>query len=293
MALQSNAPIGPIMLITDLSARCDRALDRAVELARHHNVRLIALHVIETSFLTKLAEPAWRTRQQEHQQVARQRLLDDLEHTQVDLEVVVEIGHPVETINEVAARYGCSLIVSGTARDESLGRVMLGNTVERLARQCETPLLVVRRRPFGEYHRVMVGTDFSTGSRHALEAALELMPESSLTLYHSFDQVAGIYDLDAPTVKETIQHLQKKATEFVAQTARIDTAAPPAVVIEHGSPGKVLPAYVQAHQIELVVLGTHGMTGILRTAMGSIAEQLLSLLRCDVMIVRQRHSEDV
>ncbi len=288
MASQSTALKGPVLLITDLSARCDRALDRAVSLARQHKVKLIALHVIEPSFLSKLILPSWNIAQKEHQKVAEQRLLSDLKDADVELEVKVEIGYPVEIINEVASANQCSLIVSGTARDESLGRIMLGSTVERLARQCETPLLVVRHRPFDSYHHILVGTDFSESSRYALEAAIDLVPHQKITVYHSFDEVGGVRTLDDATIQETTRHLQRQTREFLEQTPKVKQTSAPEVVVEYGAPGQSIPKFVQDQKIELVVLGTHGATGILKTAMGSIAEQLLTLLRCDVMIVRAR-----
>lgn len=286
MASQPTIASGPILLITDLSPRCDRALDRAVSLARHHNVKLIALHVIEPSFLSRLILPSWATVHKQHQEVAQQRLTDDLKGADVELEVLVEIGYPIDVIKEVSQSRQCSMVVSGTARDESLGRIMLGSTVERVARESEIPLLVVRNRPDTVYHHVLTGTDFSDSARHALQTAAALIPYESMTVFHSFDEVAGVRDLDQPTIEERTRHLQKEAEDFVRQTEGLDPQNLPATVVEYGAPGQTIPHFVQAHHIGLVVLGTNGATGILKTAMGSIAEQLLTLLRCDVLIVR-------
>lgn len=284
--------LGPILLITDLSPRCDRAMDRAVKLAHQHGVRLIALHVMDTPWLTKLAQPAWRTLQAEHMALAQSRLRDDLSRSNIDVDVMVEVGSPLEVIDRIAQERNCSLIVSGTARDETLGRMVLGTTVERLARQSETPLLIVRARPFEPYHRALVATDFSSGSRAAMHAAVRLCPDADFTLYHAFDQVAGIYDLDQPTIDEETALHRKQAEQFVASFAELAGKPTPGIVVEHGAPDKTMPAYVAAHNVELVVLGTHGVTGIVRTAMGSVAEKLLSALRCDVLIVRQSHHLD-
>lgn len=281
---------GPILLITDLSPRCDRAMDRAVAMAQAHNLPLIALSVMDTPWLTKLATPAWRSLQQDNLAQAQKRLLKDLSpaitqgHVKVD--VLVETGNPVEIIARVANEHQCSLIVSGTARDETLGRVVLGNTVERLARRTTIPLLVVRARPFASYATVVVATDFSEGSKHALAVAHGLCRDAAFTLYHAFDEVAGIYALDQPTVQEQAKALKKKATAFVHATPGLESTELPAV-IEHGVAAQQLPAYVESNEIELVVMGTHGATGILRTAMGSVAEQLLATLLCDVLIVPQ------
>lgn len=283
---------GPVLLITDLSARCDRAMDRAVDIARAHGAELIALYVMDTPWLTKLAQPAWREMQAEHRQTAEKRLMADLSHSDVKVHTMVEIGDPIEVIEQVAKDHQCSLIVSGTARDETLGRIVLGTTVERLARRCEIPLLIVRNRPFDAYKNLLIASDFSDGSRAALRAAFSLFAGSHITLYHAFDQVAGIYDLDQPTIDEQIATHHQQAEKFLAKFERPESVKAETVVIEHGAPDKTLPAYVKSHDIELVVLGTHGVTGILRTAMGSVAEKLLENLACDVLVVRQPHQLD-
>lgn len=292
MADPHSPSMGPVLLITDLSPRCDRAMDRAASMAKLHGVGLIVLHVVETPWLTKLAQPAWRTLQDEHLVVARARVENDLGSVGVDVKVLIETGHPADVIVAVASEHNCSIIVTGTARDETLGRIVLGTTVERLARRCETPLLIVRSRPFKPYTKVTVATDFSEGSRQALSTAVKLMPQASFTLFHSFDQIAGVYDLDQPTVKEESAARLKTAAEFIGNTKALKGKTAPSVVIEHGPAEQRLPNFVQAEGTDLVVLGTHGVTGIIRTAMGSIAEKLLSALRCDVMIVRQPHQLD-
>lgn len=277
---------GPILLITDLSPRCDRAMDRAAAMAKSNGVPLIALHVIDTPWLTKLAQPAWRSIQQDNIALAQKRLRDDLAHTDIELTVLVESGNPIEVIEQVIHAHHCSLIVSGTARDETLGRIVLGNTVERLARRTTVPLLVVRARPFAAYRNILVATDFSEGARKALATAHALCADAQITLYHAFDQVAGIYQLDQPTISEESCALTAQAKTFVQSTPGLQDADLP-VVIEHGSAQERLPAYVQGNDIELVTMGTHGATGVVRTAMGSVAENLLARLGCDVLIVPQ------
>lgn len=275
---------GPVLLITDLSPRCDRAMDRAVSVTQRLGTSLIALHVMDTPWLKKLAQPDWASLQQENIREAEKRLRTDLAHANVAIEVRVEVGNPIEVIERVAKDQGCSLVVSGTARDETLGRIVLGNTVERLARRAVAPLLVVRARPFAPYGKIVVATDFSEGSRHALATGVDLFGGGQVTLYHAFEQVAGIYELDAPTVSEEKAVLKSKAVAFGQSVPGVN-ANTHDVVIEHGSAENLLPAYAASHEVELVIMGTHGATGLTRSAMGSIAEKLLASLRCDVLIV--------
>ena len=85
------------------------------------------------------------------------------------------------------------------------------------------------------------------------------------------------------------QFLQGGGTEFqefLAETPELAERARPKVVLECGQPETVLSEYSFNHRSDLVVTGTHGRTGILRTAIGSVAERLLESLPSDVLIVR-------
>ena len=277
---------GPILLITDLSPRCDRAMDRAAALAKTHDVPLVALHVIDTPWLAKLAKPDWRHQQQARLEAATKQLRNDLSQAQVNIDVLVQTGNAVEVISQTAQDKHCSLIVSGTAREETLGRLILGNTVEQLARHTTTPLLVVRTRPLTPYRHVVVAIDFSEGSRRALLTAQMLCASARISLYHAFDQIAGVYELDQPTVQEEMAALTERAQSFGRATLGLSDLDLPAV-IEHGMAENCLPTFAQANDVDLVVMGTHGATGMVRTAMGSVAEKLLSSLRCDVLVVPQ------
>src|SRR6478609_4674395 len=115
---------GPILLATDLSARGDRALDRALQLTKELNTKLIMLHVME-SHATPLTTPVWRRLSPDHKALVERELAEDVAAANVPAEVVVTKGDPVASIMETADAYGCSLIVAGIARQETLGRLLL------------------------------------------------------------------------------------------------------------------------------------------------------------------------
>ena len=280
----------PILLITDLSARCDRAMDRALSLAQSNGVKLIVLHVIDTPWIRRLTQPDWQAHQERHLQQAQARLRRDLPETTVDIDIMVEQGDIVEVIEQVAIDQQCSLIVSGTARDETLGRIVLGSTVQRLARRVAIPFLIVRHRAHQTYNNVVVASDFSAGSGQALLMASRLFADAAITIYHGFDEVAGIYALDEPTLREQTLARQKQAHAFV-QSALNRTPADLSIVIEHGAVTECLPALVESQAINIVAVGTHGVSGMARMAMGSVAETLLDRLNCDVLVVPQDGSD--
>lgn len=286
-------PTGSILLATDLSARSDRALDRAIMLARQQQCRLVALHVMEAPNATALTTPAWRRLTPDHKALAQRRLADDLAEAGVASEAVVVNGHPLDVILDTVAHFDCSLIVTGVARETSLGRLMLGSTVERLARQATEPVLVVKARPRQPYQDVVIATDFSEGSRQALAAALKVAGQARITLFHAYAvpvQQDGVPQ-DA-VVRSFYNDALQKAQAFLADTSELAGKTPPDIVLEPGQPENLLSAFVFQRRCDLVVTGTHGLTGILRTAIGSVAEKLLEALPCDVLIVRQNKAAD-
>lgn len=278
---------GPILLATDLSARGDRALDRALQLTKELGTKLIVLHVMESHATpARLTTPVWRRLSTDHKALAERELAEDLAAADVPSEVVVVSGDPLARIMETADSFGCSLIVTGIARDETLGRLLLGTTVEKLARQARQPVLVVKTRPRKPYRDVLVATDFSPGSRQALRAALQLVPNANLTLFHAYDvPFQGKTVPDDAITRSFYKGAEQSAREFTADTPEL-AGKTPQIVLEAGQPETVLSEYSFNHRSDLVVTGTHGRTGILRTAIGSVAERLLESLPSDVLIVR-------
>ena len=98
-------------------------------------------------------------------QMARQELARDLAGLKVQAQPrIVRSNDPAEAIAQAALATRAGLVVTGVARNEPLGRFLLGSTVERLARVLQPPLLVVRDRAHAPYRRVLVATDFSAAA---------------------------------------------------------------------------------------------------------------------------------
>ncbi|ALM85039.1 universal stress protein [Bordetella sp. N] len=283
----SSVADGPILLATDLSARCDRALDRAVVLAKARGVPLIALHVLESAPTTASpAAPSWRRFSEDHRELARYRLGLDLNDPDLKADIHVESGDASDRIVEFATQYGCSLIVTGIARDESLGKLLLGSTVKKLVRHVAVPVLVVKNRPHGAYREAVVATDFSPESRHALQVAAGLFPGTSLLLFHAYETPFGMRRLAEGLGDDAQRDAQMEMNAFLAATPGLPAGVPSCTLVEDGEPETLLSDHVFAQRYELVVAGTRRVKGIMGAMVGSVAERLLEALPCDVLLVR-------
>jgi nucleotide-binding universal stress UspA family protein len=285
-------PPKTILLATDLSCRSDRPLDRAADLAELWDARLVVLTVLEAdaqSWLDREAAedlPSWR-RPPDRERIARAQLVRDLPQRLRDVEVMVRDGDPPSVIAETAKEIGAELVVTGVARDEPLGRQHLGATVERLVRSSPAPILVVRSR-LRPYDEVLVGTDFSESSGHALVAACRFFPDARITALHAWEApYAGVLGRNAYSEQWAAVEQQAR-DEFLAKVdlspadrARLH------VLSERGQPDVLLRAYMQDQRVDLTVIGSHGAGAVIERLIGSTAKRILRAAPGDVLVIRE------
>lgn len=280
-----------VVCATDLSSRCDRAMDRAAQLARSWNARLVVVHALESSPAFVAARrlhnlPTWR-RPADRAQLVAQQLREDLGEQAVDAAFVVEEAEPTVLVKQAADDHRAGLIVTGVARNELLGRQFLGTTVDALIRQVATPVLIVRARPRRPYGRIVAATDFSSTSRHALEAVAALFPDADLALFHAFRPITG-GNADSDRIGDAWRALatQDMATFLAATILPESLTARLRTVIEEGDPEPLLSDFVADAHADLVVTGARGQNGALDLILGNTAKRLIEGLSCDVLAVR-------
>jgi nucleotide-binding universal stress UspA family protein len=280
-----------ILLATDLSCRCDRALDRAALLAATWSARLVVAHALRRPQPVTDA-PSWR-QGMDAKQIAERRVRTDLRGADgIDVEVVVQRTTPVPLILRTTKRAACDLIVTGVARDETLGRMLLGTTVDALVRKSPVPVLVVKTRPRGPYRNVVVATDFSQGSRTALETAVTLFPDGGIRLFHAYDVPLESHVNDRMLARESVgRDARERARKFLAATPAVQaTADVMPVLCEYGNAAGLLNELASTDQIDLVVIGSTGQGGVLGLLLGSTAQRLVTTLQSDVLVVPRRTS---
>lgn len=276
-----------ILLATDLSARSDRALDRATMLARREGAELVVLHVIE---------PVPGNRYYPYAQplpplatIARQQLAHDLGDCLERTRVRIEQGEPAEVIERVAREERSTLIVVGVARVERFGRYSLGATVEKLVRAVEAPLLIVTDRPRAPYRRVAVAVDFSSVSHQTVALASSTFPEQPITVFHVHQPMATYGAPDTPSLREQLRQIgESDMAAFLASLELApDARARVAGRVELGDPARTISDVAERGDFDLVVVGTRGRGRLFDFFIGSVARRILDHLPCDALFVRE------
>lgn len=278
-----------ILLATDMSARCDRALVRSAMLASEWGAELAIAYAVEKdAAVDQSMVPSWRRKENAldifKEKIRQELSLDGL----ADTPLHVMEGDPEQVVLSVARQEQSDLIITGVARDNPFGRMRIGTTPGSLASHADAPVLVVKKRASHPYKNIVVATDLSDPSKAALHAAVKLFGAENITVFYAYSvsfadavEEKDKYILDmAKAEKETLD-------QFVAETLGQDVAAKVKTMVEYGSPGDLLTQYATDHQVDLVVSGTHGRTGISSVLLGSVADTILNMVPTDIMIVRK------
>lgn len=296
-AVTAGAP-RKILLATDLSARGDRALERAVDIARRHDARLLILHVFEeldepsltygTSAIRSWHRPPSAATMMK--QRIRQGLRSDIGEAVEQAAILIEEGDPAEVIERVAESEQVDLVITGIAREGVFASrpVVLGKTVEQLLRRLPVPILIVRNRARDAYQHIVVTTDFSAPSAHALQMAVRFFPVQPLHLLHAAEVPYSTLAEDSKLHAERYREVRAdELRNFLASVYLPDNDRRRLVpMIEPGPPSQIIRDYVQAHGGDLVVLGTQGRGAVMEAFLGSTTKSILATLPCDALVVR-------
>lgn len=147
------------------------------------------------------------------------------------------------------------------------------------------------------FDRVLIATDGSEAVRPAVETAIELAEthEAALHVLYIVDQpptVSGTGE-GVPGLDNLLDALEKAGQEATGEiAARADDRGIEATTaVRRGNPHDDILAYAEEHDIDLIVMGTHGRTGIKRALLGSVTEDIVRHSEIPVLTVHREPEE--
>lgn len=275
-----------ILMANDLSARSDRALRRAVSLAKEFDAELEVITVIEEMLL----EPSTRQSELFAKQALAAQLAIVPNGDGIEISQRVVVGLDYEDIIRRSVECDADLVVLGIHRHKTR-ELFRGTTAERVVRYGVRPVLVVKDPVTGPYRKVVVATDLSAHAEAAARTAARLAPQGKVTLVHAihrpFLAFLGRGDQDslmaenrvqaAATLRETIDRL---SAELGDHAPKFELSFP------EGEVSVALQAEIAKLKPDLLAMGTHGRSGISHAVIGSIAERFLADCPIDVLAVK-------
>ena len=267
---------GRILLATDGSEYSAGAVRVAIDMARRDKAKLLIASVAVynpeyASTVPGLLQTALD---------AAQRNVASVIATAegVDYEVIIaEAQDPYRGIVDLAEEYAADIIVIGRRGKRGLARAMVGDATARVIGHASCNVMVVPRGAQGYRHGVLVATD---GSRYG-DAAAYAAGKMALA--------AGLPLAVASAVLPS--HNEQRRREAVNAIDRVklglaDQDISVTGVVAEGRPEQVILDQTRKAGADLIVMGTHGRTGLDRLLMGSVAERVIGFAECPVLAIK-------
>jgi nucleotide-binding universal stress UspA family protein len=295
--------IEKILFPTDFSPSSEQALDHALFLAKEFNAELHMLHAVvlheddpndpklHFSEFSELLKRLSAVASSELARLAAHPASDGITIVQTELR-----GYSAPAvILDHASDIDADLIVMGTHGRRGAGRFFLGSVAEKVVRHAPCPVLTLRERkehhPLEAIHNVLVPVDFSGHSRYGLEAARELaaLCKARLQIVHvvelrklpTFYEPFSAIEITEDRKKRSKESLAKLAAKVAGPTVEEELH----VLVEVDA-AKALLDFATEHGSGLIVIPSHGLSGMERVLLGSTAERVIRFAGCPVLTVK-------
>ncbi len=145
------------------------------------------------------------------------------------------------------------------------------------------------------FNHILAATDFSEPSQKAVQLATRLARnfKASLTLVHVFQYPRALYSESALYAGDLVEPVLEDVESTMAQTVRSISRDIPqtSAKIRQGVPHEQILGAARECGADLIVMGTHGRTGLAHVMLGSVAEKVVRLSPVPVLTVRHRERE--
>ncbi len=283
-----------LLFPTDGSEGASTAFEHVLDLAAAHDATVHILAVVDTGGdgLRRVGEDAVDDLERQSESLVSETAAT-AEERGVDTVTAVERGYPYREIVDYANAQGVDQIAMPTHGRRGIERFLLGSTTERVVRRADVPVLTIRpdedaRIPY-PYRNVLVPTDGSDCSAAAVTAGTEaaIATDAELHLLSVIDTMALGADVRTEMQMESLEQSAESILDEAVDLAADAGVDDPTRTVEYGSSiPNTIRSYVDDHDVDLLVVGTHGRTGFDRYLLGSVAEKLIRISPVPVLTVR-------
>ncbi len=205
----------------------------------------------------------------------------------VPVERIVAEGDPAAEIARVAEEGKYSTILIASRGLTEIKRLFLGSVTRKVIGYAHCDVLVVPPGAPFDFKTILVPTDGSFYSESAAHHAINLAKAQGgcLIALAVVPSGSGVVELPVDLVEE---EGEGEAAAFVKKVQAIGTAEGMAIkgIITSGTPYEAIVDTAQEYNADLIVMGSHGRTGINKFLMGSVTEKVVSLSTLPVMVVK-------
>jgi len=297
-----------LLIPTDFSEAANDALPHAFEIAQRFGAELTMVHV-RTPFSGDPAQPEHHFFDEaEYESYVADKLREKSRKAGSELVVRTLAKHSISAapgILEVIEENQIDLVVMGTHGRSALANFFLGSVAEKVVRFSPVPVITVGQDQPGyrkdpDYKKVLATFDFSKHSREAVKGAKQFAEKygAHLQVLYVIEQVVhpGYYEAWKESVAQDAPAIESEARKALIDTVGEEGFGEMELCVELGAgDGKAyagISRFAREQETDLIVMGTHGLSGFQHMLLGSTTERVVRTAPCPVLTFHLGQTEE-
>jgi universal stress protein E len=280
-----------ILFAQDFSATSAKLQTVALQLAKEFKSTVVPIHILPKDInLPKVKELLHSTAQEKLEETRK-----NFKQQGIDVvEPILKYGTPYELIAKGANTVNASVVLVGSGESTSTNAHKLGTTTERLIQYSAKPVLVLKEGCDLDVRTILCPIDFSSTSERALTNALLLARRFKAKLIIqsvSEKQSSSWFSTNEMVKEENEERLRKLEQDFDSflKNFTLDDLNWTKLVAQGDVSDEILKA-IETNDVDLLVMGSAGRTGLNRLIMGSVTEKVIREVPCSFITLK---SEDL
>lgn len=208
----------------------------------------------------------------------------------IEVRLKFEEGEPYTKLVDILYAEESDLLVLGKSGKGGLAKALIGSTASRAIGASPVDVLVIPKNTTLKLKKMLVPVDGSLYSEEAAMRALELAShlKSEIILLSVVEIPFELYET-ATDIGKMVEHLKTEAEEFIRKLKskyKEKGIEVKGYVVEGIVEEKILEI-AEKEEVDLIIMGSHGKTGLKRLLMGSVTEKVLTLGTKPVLVVKR------
>jgi nucleotide-binding universal stress UspA family protein len=266
-----------LLVCCDGSAEARHAVFQTLALARACGSRVGVLRVVEIMPEVEAVAPDLRAQQEEEVRKEMKAIQAEAAGTEVAVEVLIRQSQlPHAAIVAEAEKFGADVIIMGRSGRTGLARLLVGSVAARVIGHSPINVLVLPPGTSLGLARLLVACDASPPSEAAWLEAVSLAKCGEVQL---FAVAAASEEGEIIEAQEVMRQL--------IEGAHREGIPLRAIMPQGQQPDDAIVQVALRHEVDLIIMGSHGRTGLTKLLMGSVTEGVIGQALCPVLVVKK------
>jgi nucleotide-binding universal stress UspA family protein len=270
-----TARIEKLMVATDGSQYSESAVREAISLAKICSSNLIAVSVVKTNIEFDSVLPQFVEKNEQEAIKHLESVKAQAAKEGVNCTTIVSLSEePYEDIVRHASKNHADMIIMGTYGKTEMKRLMMGSVTAMVIGHAPCNVLVVPLHAKVECRNIILATD---GSKYSEAAASEAIGIAKRCGTYLIVISTASSEAEIASAKDNVNKVSEAAEKEGVKTTP---------VIAKGKPYEAIIETSKQKKADLIVVGSHGRTGLARLLMGSVTERVIGHTEVAVLVVK-------